>query len=156
MARNDRPDPMHPASPERAEPAGSLSLRVLLLVGLGGVLGATGRHLLSELIGHGEGDFPAATFLVNTIGAFALGLLVIIADELPSRRALRLVLGTGVLGAFTTFSTFAIEIVVLVDLGRFVVAATYLVATLLVGIGAAWAGATSARSIVVPRLGTQR
>lgn len=87
----------------------NVTLEALLLVAIGGFAGANGRYLLSGLF---EG--PSGTLLVNVLGSVALGLLLYqsILRGLFSRET-RLVLGTGVLASFTTYSTFAVESVAL-------------------------------------------
>jgi CrcB protein len=80
-----------------------------LLVGAGGVLGALARHLLGERIGGRTRD----TLAVNVVGSFLLGVLVAV----PVEGSLLLVFGTGFCGAFTTFSTFAVETVRLFETG---------------------------------------
>lgn len=79
---------------------------LLVLVAVGGALGALGRHGLSVVLPAGPGGFPVATLLTNVIGCLALGLLVALR---PRARWLRPFLGAGVLGGFTTVSAFALE-----------------------------------------------
>jgi CrcB protein len=79
---------------------------VLLVVSAGGALGALARYALALAIPHGRSELPVATLLVNVAGCLLLGLLVGLE---PQARWLRPFLGTGVLGGFTTFSTFALE-----------------------------------------------
>ena len=81
-----------------------------LLVGLGGVLGALARHLLGERVDTRNGD----TLLVNLAGSFLLGILVAVPVDAP----LLQFLGTGFCGAFTTFSSFAVETVRLAETGE--------------------------------------
>lgn len=78
--------------------------------------------------------FPLGTLLVNVSGAFALGLLSAVTDPVAT------VLGAGALGSFTTFSTFARDVVALAEPSRAATAALYLVATLALGVAAAAAG----------------
>ena len=156
MAPDERPDAVDPDGPHVPSLRGRHPVRTIALIALGGVLGAAARHGISELVGYDEGEFPAATFAVNTIGALLLGVLITIVEELAPRRAFRPFLATGLLGAFTTFSTFAVEIVVLVDLGHPGLAATYVAATLVVGITAAWVGIVGARLALGPRIGAAR
>ena len=101
----------------------------MLWVFFGGLLGAPARYLVEEALGDG-GGFPLATFVVNVVGALALGLLleslVLAGAETSMRRRVRLGLGTGFLGAFTTYSSFAVEIELLADGGRLPLAAVAL------------------------------
>ena len=115
----------------------------VLLVAVGGVLGALARAGVGALLPHEPGTWAWSTLLVNAVGAAALcGLLV----TAPSRDA-RLLLGTGLLGGFTTFSAFAVDAVLLVEAGRAGQAAAYVVTgvvTLLLG---ALAGAAAMRAV---------
>jgi CrcB protein len=79
---------------------------VLLLVAVGGAAGAVARYGLSELLPAAPGGLPVATLLTNLLGCLLLGLLVGRYREHP---VLRPLLGTGVLGGFTTFSTLALQ-----------------------------------------------
>jgi CrcB protein len=88
--------------------------------------------------------FPLGTFAVNVVGAFVLGWLLTFLGrrepETPTRRNLRLGIGTGVLGGFTTYSSFALEAERLLAAGNLPVAGAYVAATLIVGTLAAWLG----------------
>ncbi len=134
---------------ERADAAAAtapvhLQPRWLLVVFVGGTFGGLCRFLLSHLGLRDQGSFPWATFGTNVAGAFALGLLLEVlvrrgADE-GSRRTLRLGVGTGVLGAFTTYSALAGETVLLVREGAAAVAAAYAVLSATAGVLAAGGG----------------
>ncbi|RVW05336.1 fluoride efflux transporter CrcB [Rhodococcus xishaensis] len=107
----------------------------VLWVALGGAIGAgvrylAGRHLPSYR------SFPLPTFLVNVVGSFILGLLA--GATLPV--AVFALLGTGFCGGLTTYSTFAAEAVGLIRIRRSVTSALYVTASLVIGIGCAWAG----------------
>lgn len=115
----------------------------LLLVAAGGAAGTAAREGVTLLIPPLD-DFPLATFVINVIGAFALGALLeglarLGADE-GRRRGLRLLLGTGVLGGFTTYSSLATGGAQLVSAGQAAVGVTYLLVTVAVGGLATWAG----------------
>jgi CrcB protein len=123
-------------------------------VALGGALGCAARYGVAQLVGGRTDAFPWATFWVNLSGSFALGLiLVLILERFPPGRYLRALVATGFLGAYTTYSTFALETVQLIKAGRAAVALAYVVASLLAGLVLAWAGMVAARSVVVPALG---
>ncbi|TDD18270.1 CrcB family protein [Kribbella turkmenica] len=82
--------------------------RILGVVALGGIVGSLGRYGLAEAFPHGPAEFPWATFATNVLGCFAIGVLL--ARLTPrSHPLLRPFLGTGILGGFTTFSTFAVD-----------------------------------------------
>jgi CrcB protein len=103
-----------------------------LLVAGGGFVGSIARHAVAVVVGG-----PAATLVVNVAGSLALGVLVAL---LPGRRV-QLLLGTGLVSSFTTYSTFAVETVALGPVGGTAnVAATYLL-----GVTAAIAGVTAGR-----------
>jgi fluoride exporter len=118
-------------------------LGVLALVAVGGVVGATGRHLLSEALS--DGTLPWGTLVANVVGSAALGVTVQIASRPRREPWWYPLVGVGVIGALTTMSSFQVELVLLVDDGRAPAALVYLVATLVLGIGAGWAGLTVAR-----------
>lgn len=119
--------------------------RLVGLVALGGAVGTGARHLVNGAVVAQDG-WPIATFGVNVLGAFVLGLvlqlLVPSGESAESTRTqrLRLGLGTGLLGGFTTFSSVAIELERMLAAGALAVAATYALATLVCGIAAAAVG----------------
>lgn len=110
------------------------------LVGVGGALGAVARYLVGLLVestGHGEGAFPVATFTVNVLGTFLLGVLTFSAADSD----VMLLLGVGACGAFTTFSSFSFDVVRAWETGHRRMAVGYAVGTLLAAgtaLGAAW------------------
>ncbi|MQA33513.1 fluoride efflux transporter CrcB [Modestobacter roseus] len=113
---------------------------------LGGALGALARWALAEALPTPAAGWPWATLLVNLAGCLLLGLLLaVLFPRHPDSRWLRPFLGTGVLGGFTTFSTFAVETVRLVDAGAAATAAGYVAASVLGGLLAAVAGVRLAR-----------
>jgi len=123
---------------------------VLASIACGGVIGASARYGLARAIPTHADGFPTATFVANVVGSFLLGLVVVLSVErLAPRRYLRPFVAIGALGSFTTFSTFAVENVRLVDDGAIAVAVVYVVATLAAGLAAAWVGITAAR--LIPR-----
>ncbi|MDX2274901.1 MAG: fluoride efflux transporter CrcB [Hyphomonadaceae bacterium] len=110
----------------------------LLLVAIGGAIGSAGRYgvglAAARLFGLG---FPWGTLIVNIVGGFAMGVLA--ARVGPEQENLRLLLGVGVLGGFTTFSAFSLDAVRLMERepGN---ALFYVLASLILSIGACWAG----------------
>jgi fluoride exporter len=110
---------------------------VLLLVG--GGLGANARYWLGEYFKtrHWSDTFPWHTFAINVAGSFALGLVAVLLKDRP---AWALFLGVGVCGGFTTFSTFSVEALVMIEKGRTLAAAGYAVGSVVAGVmGAALA-----------------
>lgn len=115
----------------------------------GGGIGASLRYALSIWVDQRlVAGFPWGTLLVNFVGSFLIGLLVTGLDQRGlSSPALRLFLITGVLGAFTTFSTFSLETVRLIDAGRLPLAAANMAGSVLVCLLSAIAGIALARSL---------
>ena len=111
------------------------------LVGLGGVVGGLLRYALTTIAPDRPGAFPWTTLTINTVGSFALGLLV---TGFVARRAapawVRPALGTGLLGAFTTFSAYAHSADLLASGGHGGVALAYVVGSLLAGVVGATVG----------------
>jgi CrcB protein len=130
---------------------GRFSPSTLLAVAAGGAIGSPLRHLISENLATDPGDFPRATFLVNISGSFVLGfVIVVITERAPPTRYVRPFLATGLLGAYTTFSTLAVEAVLLVREHNIAGAIVYGVCTIGVGLFAVWLGMTLARLVSFP------
>jgi CrcB protein len=117
-------------------------LSALLIVGIGGFVGSISRYALSKWAdSRRPGWFPAGTFMVNILGSFLLGILWGIGyKDLVWWDTAALLLGTGFLGSFTTFSTFSVEVVGLMSREKFLMAVKYPLVTLLLGISAAALG----------------
>ena len=121
---------------------------MLAAIALGGALGAPARYGVAQLVHVANGGFPLATFCINVSGSFALGLVVVVLlDRFPTTRHVRPFVATGFLGAYTTYSTFAVETDVLVKDGHAAVAIAYAVASLVAGFLAVWAGVWAARAV---------
>lgn len=125
------------------------ALRPILLSGLGGFIGSAGRYLIGGWV-HGLmplTTFPVGTLVVNVSGCFLIGLL---GGLVESRQMfgpdLRVFLLIGVLGGFTTFSSFAYETLALARDAEFARALLNIAAQLLLGLGAAWFGFAWMRS----------
>jgi CrcB protein len=115
----------------------------ILLVGLGGCIGSVARYLVATWVQSRSGSlFPFGTLAVNVLGCLAIGALMALAVERESLSPnLRLLLVTGVLGGFTTFSAFGYETLALVEIERRPLLALANVAVEVVaGLAAAWAG----------------
>lgn len=144
------PPDSHPELPldadADAEGAPPVHRRVplVLVVAAGGAVGAPLRYALAQALPTAPGGWPTATFVTNLLGAFLLGVLLeALARHGPddgARRVVRLGLGTGVLGAFTTYSTLATETVLLGRDGHPTLAVTYGLASAVAGYAAAAAG----------------
>jgi CrcB protein len=122
---------------------------IYALAALGGALGALARWGLAEALPHSPGGWPWATLLVNLVGCLLIGvLLAVLLARFPHSPWLRPFLAVGVLGGFTTYSTFAVDVVRLADAGRLALAAGYLVASVLGGVLAVLAGLVAARAAI--------
>ncbi|MFI5529060.1 fluoride efflux transporter CrcB [Kitasatospora sp. NPDC051853] len=121
---------------------------VVLVVALGGVLGALARYGAGLLRPAAAGAFPWSTWAVNVLGCAAMGVLMVLVTEVRQpHRLVRPFLGTGVLGGFTTFSAYALDVHRLADGGRLPLAAAYAAATLLGALAAVWAAAAVTRRL---------
>jgi len=113
---------------------------LLAAISVGGVLGAEARYGLSRAMPRSGTEFPWATLLTNVVGCLLIGvLMVIVLEVMPQRRLVRPFLGVGVLGGFTTFSTFGVEVVGLLREHCPGTAAAYLAASLALCVVATWA-----------------
>jgi CrcB protein len=122
-------------------------LRSLAVI-VGGAIGSLARWTVGNWIGSSPGAFPTATFVVNVSGAFGLGVAgVLLIEIMAPTRYLRTLITIGFFGAYTTFSTMALEGVRLLDIGHESVALSYWIASFLVGQSAAIAGMWLGRSI---------
>lgn len=115
----------------------------ILLVGLGGFAGAVARYVLGGWVLHHtlSAKFPWSTFAVNLLGCLIIGLLSGLAERLEwFSPSMRLLLLTGLLGGFTTFSAFGLETVHLLRRGELWIAGTYVLASVLACVFAVWLG----------------
>lgn len=120
-----------------------------LIVFLGGGLGAALRHGVNMVAARAFGTaFPYGTMLINVLGSLAMGLIAeffALKSGLPQHW--RLFLTTGVLGGFTTFSAFSLEAALLYERGQVVGSAVYVVGSVVLAIGALFAGMTIVRML---------
>ena len=120
-----------------------------LLVGVGSFVGGNARYVLARWVGSMiDARFPLATFLINVGGSFLLGVIggLIAERAVPHADAVRLALGVGFCGGFTTFSTFAFETSALLEDGVWLTAVTNMVASCFAGLVAVRFGIVAARS----------
>lgn len=124
-------------------------MREFLLISGGAVLGVNARYWLSRLIAAQLGpEFPWGTLVINITGSLVLGfLLTFIAQRFVVDPGLALALGTGFCGAYTTFSTFSVDTIRLMERGDLLPASLYASASLLGSIIAAYAGVVLARLV---------
>jgi fluoride exporter len=138
-----------PAS-RRASCRGQAS--VLAVVAVGGALGASARYGVSVWFPSPAGTFPWSTFTINVSGCVLIGtLMVLIGEVWSAHRLLRPLVGTGVLGGFTTFSTYTVDAHVLLDGGHARLGFTYLGSTLVCALAAVYVGVFLTRWVTTSR-----
>ncbi len=122
-----------------------------LYVAAGGAVGAVARFQLGRAVAYltgGVAGFPWATLAANVLGCFAMGALFgWIARNGGASDTLRLLLGVGLLGGFTTFSAFSLEVLLLAERGAHFSAITYIAVSVLAGLGALYAGLLMMRGL---------
>ncbi len=127
-------------------------IRWLGVILIGGAAGTAVRAWLERVFAPAAGHWPWTTFWINVSGALVLGVLLeILAESGPDRgwrRGFRLGVGTGVMGGFTTYSTFAVETVKLMQAGRWLLGGGYALASILAGLALAFSGARVVRRSV--------
>ena len=125
-------------------------MKAVLAVAVGGAAGAIARYAVYLATSHWVGTgFPLATIVVNVLGSFALGVLVEgMALAWSPSAELRLFLIVGILGSFTTFSTFSLDFAVLYERGAWPQLTAYTVASVAFSIGALFAGMRIARLMI--------
>lgn len=130
---------------------------LILVVGVGGALGALGRYAISLALPAPSGQIPWDVFLINASGALALGfVLILLAEQFPRSRMARPLIGTGLIGAYTTFSTWMVGAVSLVRGGAVGTALAYVVLSLVAGLVAVVIGMAAARMVVRAGRGIQQ
>jgi CrcB protein len=119
---------------------------VLAVIAVGGVVGAEARYGVGVLLPHAGDAWPWSTLLVNVSGCVLIGLLMVVITELTeAHRLIRPLLGVGLLGGYTTFSTATVETLTLLTAGRPAVAAAYVVATPTLAVLGCGTGVVTAR-----------
>ncbi|RIV37071.1 fluoride efflux transporter FluC [Micromonospora radicis] len=136
---------------QRAElRTGTASL--LAAVAAGGVVGGLARHGLTAAWPSPPRGFPWATFVVNVSGCLLIGVLMVLVTEVwTAHRLVRPFLGTGVLGGYTTFSTYAVQVQQAVDAGAVRTGLLYLAGTLVAALAAVGAGMAVTRWLTAGR-----
>ena len=121
-----------------------------LLVGAGGFLGSAARYLLQMLVYEFlPPDFPYATFFINVSGCFAIGFLGVMGQErFLIGPMTRLLLMVGILGGYTTFSSFGYETMALLREGSGLLALVNVAGQVVLGLAAVWSGAVLARIVL--------
>jgi len=123
-------------------------MRDLLLVGAGGFIGAILRYVVGlVLVPRMTTAFPVHTFLINVTGSLALGVIIGAAETRDLAPWIRPAVAVGVLGAYTTFSTFGWETVALLERGETAMASAYVLASVAVGLGAVVIGLAVGRAL---------
>lgn len=126
--------------------SGPLRTRILAVIALGGMIGASARYGLARWVPTRPGHFPWATFWTNLSGSLLLGvLLVLVLERLRPTAYVRPFAATGILGAFTTMSTYQVETALLLKDGHLLTAAVYGLGSPAAGILLAFAGMRAAR-----------
>ncbi|MGW3803242.1 fluoride efflux transporter CrcB [Streptomyces clavifer] len=135
---------------QRAETAGAGRWGVLAVIAAGGALGASARYAASLAWPAAEGTFPWAVFAVNVTGCALIGVLMVLVAErsVVTHPLVRPFLGVGVLGGFTTFSTYAADVTELLERQQVLVAVAYASATAVAALGAVWAAVVATRALM--------
>ncbi|MFL6161990.1 MAG: fluoride efflux transporter FluC [Jatrophihabitantaceae bacterium] len=140
--------------PASGSPFGALAGSPLVAIAVGGILGAEARYVLTLALPHSRGQFPWSTLLINLTGSLLIGVLMVVLYQLRApHRLLRPFLGIGLLGGYTTYSAFAVDVQQLLLAHRPLLALGYLTATVLGCAGAVWlavAVTTAAGRLVRP------
>ncbi len=128
-----------------------MSVTSLLWVAAGGALGSTARYLAMIAAGQWLGTgFPWGTLIVNIVGSFVMGMLAELGALMwqPSQD-LKVFLTVGILGGFTTFSTFSLDVVLLVERHDWLVASLYIGLSVTLSVGALFAAMALVRAVAV-------
>lgn len=122
---------------------------IWLAVAAGGAVGAVARNGVSRAAMHLLGpNFPWGTLTVNILGSFAMGLFIVwLSHREPASPALRAFLTVGLLGAFTTFSTFSLDVVTLYRDRTLMIAGAYILASVILSVGGLFAGLALGRQL---------
>jgi CrcB protein len=123
-------------------------MNAVIAVMIGGAIGSGLRYLVSQWVVRAD-SFPVGTMTVNLVGCFLMGIAAAVFSHLADvSQTVRLAVMVGFLGGFTTFSSFGLDTIKLLEDGRFLWATTYVLVSNVVGIFAVWAGMKSVRIMV--------
>lgn len=150
-------EPTEPVDPDvdlhRAEQRRELrrrGLTVLAVIAGGGALGACARYGVGLALPHPSNDWPWSTLLINASGCLLIGVLMVLIMEVwPGHRLIRPFLGVGVLGGYTTFSTYATDAQQLIESGRPGLALAYMAITVVAALVAVQVGVSLTRTVVL-------
>ncbi|WP_114394251.1 fluoride efflux transporter CrcB [Oleisolibacter albus] len=124
-------------------------MKVILAVAAGGAIGSVARYLCMKVVaGWIGGEFPWGTLTVNIVGGLIMGIVAGAAGTIwsPSPE-LRAFVAVGILGGFTTFSTFSLDVMLMMQRGELAGAAAYVVASVLLSVGGLFAGLQAVRMV---------
>lgn len=122
-------------------------MKLVLAIAAGGALGAVLRHFVNNSATHLFGTgFPWGIFIANILGSFAMGCIIAYAAHIAEPpQAVKAFITVGLLGAFTTFSTFSLDSVLLIQRGELLAATVYIAGSVLLAIGGLVAGMSLVR-----------
>lgn len=112
-------------------------MQIVFAIAAGGAVGAVARHYTASMVSKafGLGGFPYGTMTVNILGSFLMGLVItVFALKFEASQELRGFMTVGLLGGFTTFSTYSMETVLLIERGNWIGAASYSLGSLIIGV----------------------
>ncbi len=122
---------------------------LLVVISIGGAIGAAARYIIGIAWPTRTGAFPISTLMINILGCALIGILmVLITEGWNAHRLVRPFLGTGILGGFTTFSTYTVEVQRLVVTAHTNIALLYLIITPIGALLAVWASSTTTRHLI--------
>ena len=125
-------------------------MKILLMVAIGGAIGAVARQLSNQLImRHFGGELPFGTIFVNILGSFVMGLLFeLFTSKITISYEWRALVFTGVLASFTTFSSFALDVALLTERNEYFYAAVYIGGSVILSIGFLFLGLWAMRGFL--------
>jgi CrcB protein len=120
-----------------------------ILVMAGGALGASARYGLSRALGGISASWPWPTFVANVVGGLLMGMLAAhVLRSGPDAENMRLFVGVGLIGGFTTFSAFSLEMAQMIERGQMVLACGYALASVLLALAALFGGLALGRAVL--------